>query len=72
MVPFGKAGSAFVSELTNLFNSYGNASAQECIALKAAMVMPACYFNALMPTISHVTTWVVWNSVYLCGSLVIN
>ena len=41
MVPFGKVGSAFVSELTNLFNSYGNASAQECIALKAAMVMPA-------------------------------
>ena len=41
MVPFDKAGSAFVSELTNLFNNYGNASAQKCIALKAAMVMPA-------------------------------
>ena len=41
MALFGKAGSAFVSELTNLFNNYGNASGQECIALKAAMVMPA-------------------------------
>ena len=30
----------FVKELTTLFNNYGTASSIECIALKAAMVMP--------------------------------
>ena len=41
MVPFGRAGTDFVKELTSLFNNYGTASSMECIALKAAMVMPA-------------------------------
>ena len=41
MVPFGKAGTNFVIELSKLFHNYGTASAMECITLKAAMVMPA-------------------------------
>jgi len=40
MVPFGKVGTYFVTELSKLFQNYGTASAMECIALKAAMVMP--------------------------------
>ena len=38
MVPFGKAGREFVQELTHLFRCYGERSALECIALKAAML----------------------------------
>ena len=41
MVPFGREGTKFLTGLTNLFNCYGNASALECIALKAALMMPA-------------------------------
>jgi len=40
MVPFGKVGTNFVTELSKLFQNYGTASAMECIALKAAMVIP--------------------------------
>ncbi|MCY4641269.1 MAG: reverse transcriptase domain-containing protein, partial [Gammaproteobacteria bacterium] len=40
-VPSGKAGKSFVQELTRLFRAYANGSALECIALKAAMVLPA-------------------------------
>jgi hypothetical protein len=36
-VPSGFAGKSFVSELSHLFNAYADASALECIALKAAM-----------------------------------
>jgi len=38
---FGKAGTNFVSEYSKLLHNYGIASAMKCIALKAAMVMPA-------------------------------
>ena len=41
MVPFGRAGTEFVTGLTYLFNCYGNASALECNSMKAALVMPA-------------------------------
>ena len=40
LVPFGSVGSHFVIELAKLYESYGSASAMECIALKAAMVLP--------------------------------
>ena len=51
MVPFGKAGTEFITELTYL-NSYGIASALECIALKAAMEMPVLLHIIIL---SHVT-----------------
>ena len=41
LVPYGSAGSHFVTELAKLYESFGSASAMECIALKAAMVLPA-------------------------------
>ena len=40
-VPSGKAGKAFVRELTRLFQAYADGSSLESVALKAAMVMPA-------------------------------
>ena len=39
-VPSGKAGKAFANELARLFRSYADSSALECIALKAAMILP--------------------------------
>ena len=38
-VPSGKAGTAFVSELSRLFRGYGESSALEATALKAAMIL---------------------------------
>ena len=40
-VPSGKYGKVFVQELACLFNVYGEASAIEGVALKAAMIFPA-------------------------------
>ena len=40
VVPFGKCGREFVSELSRLFLAFATASSQECIALKATIVMP--------------------------------
>ena len=40
-VPSGKAGKAFVRELTRMFRAYADGSALESVAMKAAMVMPA-------------------------------
>ena len=40
-VPFGRMGKTFVDELTRLFQAFGERSALEPIALKAAMVLPA-------------------------------
>ena len=40
-IPSGKAGKAFVKELSSLFWSYGESSALEPIALTAAFVLPA-------------------------------
>lgn len=40
-VPAGQAGKAFVKELSRLFLNYGESSALECIALKAAFTLPA-------------------------------
>ena len=40
-VPSGNAGKAFVRELTRMFNAYAEGSALECVAMKAAMTMPA-------------------------------
>ena len=37
----GKQGQAFVKELAKLFSSFGAATSMECIALKAAMVLPS-------------------------------
>ena len=39
--PSGKAGKSFVRELSRLFRAFGDASAMESVALKAAMVLPA-------------------------------
>ena len=39
-VPYGAAGKAFVSELARLFRAFGEASALESIAMKAATIMP--------------------------------
>ena len=39
-VPLGKAGREFVSELSRLYQAYGQASALESVALKAATVLP--------------------------------
>ena len=41
LTPSGKAGKLFVSEMARLFRAYGEGSALESIALKAAMIMPA-------------------------------
>ena len=40
-VPSGNAGKAFVRELSRMFNAYAEGSALECVAMKAAMTMPA-------------------------------
>ena len=39
-VPLGRAGRAFVNELSRLYLAYGTASALEPVALKAAIVLP--------------------------------
>ena len=40
MIPSGKAGKDFVTELTRLLRAFADGSTLECVALKAAMVMP--------------------------------
>ena len=40
-IPSGKAGKAFIRELTHLFQAYADGSALESVAMNAAMVMPA-------------------------------
>jgi hypothetical protein len=40
-IPSGKAGKAFIRELTRMFRAYADGSALESVAMKAAMVMPA-------------------------------
>ena len=35
LVPYGSAGSHFVTELAKLYESFGSASAMECIALES-------------------------------------
>lgn len=40
-VSSGNAGKAFVRELSRMFNAYAEGSALECVAMKAAMTMPA-------------------------------
>ena len=39
-IPLAKCGRAFVTEQARLFCAYANGSALECVALKAAMIMP--------------------------------
>ena len=41
LLPSGKLGKAFVAEQARLFNEFGSATSLECVALKAAFVMPA-------------------------------
>ena len=52
-VPSGSAGKQFVQELSKLYQAYANASAMECIALKAATILAflqfSCY-NGRTPT----------------------
>ena len=45
LVPYGSAGSQFVTKLAKLYVGFSSASAMECIALKAAMVLPASLFQ---------------------------
>ena len=40
-IPLGSAGKKLTSELATLFRAFGEASGLECVALKAAMVLPA-------------------------------
>ena len=40
-IPSGKSGKSFVRELSRLFHAFGDGSAVECVALKAAMILPA-------------------------------
>ena len=40
-VPSGKAGKAFVRELSRMFNANAEGSALKCVAMKAAMTMSA-------------------------------
>ena len=39
LLPSGKAGKAFISELARLYQSYADNSTLECIVLKAGSVM---------------------------------
>ena len=39
-IPWGNAGSSFISELARLYRAYAEKSSLECIALKAAAIMP--------------------------------
>ena len=39
-IPLAKCGRAFVTEQARLFRAYATGSALECVALKAAMIMP--------------------------------
>ena len=39
-VPYGKVGKCFASELARLFKAFATGSAMECIALKAAVLLP--------------------------------
>ena len=41
MVPSGRAGEDFVKEMSLLFRSYGESTAEECVSLMAAMVIPS-------------------------------
>ena len=49
VVPLGKVGKGFVQELACLFRSYGEKSALECIALKAAMLCCTLLFQKPHP-----------------------
>ena len=40
LVPFGKAGRDFVSELSRLYLAYGSASTLKAVSLKDATVLP--------------------------------
>ena len=41
MVPFGKTGKTFISNMASLFFDYANNSSSESVSLKAALIMPA-------------------------------
>ena len=49
-IPLAKCGRAFATEQARLFCAYANGSALEfeCVALKAAMIMPVCCCSSLM------------------------
>ena len=49
-VPSGKAGTAFVRELSRLFRAFADSSALEGVALKAAMTMPALLLQKPFPS----------------------
>ena len=38
---YGKIGKDFISEMSKYFKGYANDAAMECVALKAALVMPS-------------------------------
>ena len=59
-IPSGKSGKSFVRELTRLFRAFGDNSALECVALKAAMVLPALLLqkpHARSKAKDHSTHW---------------
>ena len=60
MVPSGKAGKPFISELATLYQAYADASALECVVLKACTVM-----QCLLLQKPHTKSKVKEHSVYL-------
>ena len=57
LVPSGKAGSSFVQALAKLFRAYGEGSALEPVALRAAMVMPILLLQRPHLRSKNVNTW---------------
>lgn len=53
-VPHGKSGKSFVQELSLLFRAYGEDSAKECIALKAAFLFPLLVLQKPFCSSNHV------------------
>jgi hypothetical protein len=48
-IPRGRAGTLFVQEITRLLEAYNHATAMECVAMKAIMVLPALMLQRPYP-----------------------
>ena len=71
-VPSGKAGTAFVHELSRMFRAYADHSALENVAMKAAMVMPALLLqkpHSRSKTKDHVLHLACWLQIWGSGKL---
>ena len=61
-VPSGKAGTAFVRELSRIFRAYADGSALESMAIKAAMVMPALLLQKPNPRSKAKDMFSAWSA----------